>query len=356
MSINKEKIVSYGNLEIIKKTIDNQENIEFFYLSNCIYNSFDKRANLFFLFNSSLFLESQIVIYGIINYFMNLTDSIIIAFNTLQKNNYKQQLMNEHIIFGLYIVFSTILDFLFGITNISIENDNGYILSQLKEDEIFVKINKIKNKYQKERRKIEELYLDKLNYEEQIAINKELQKSESFKHIILNNKNNYPFEIYQRDKYLYPDLEKSIIDYTLSNMEPLCEKLSQISQIIESEKYLLDVIKDNTPSIVNILLAQVIYKFPLFNKHYKILINARFIEKGLEHLLWKKSKVSLTEYFNNIYLENKNFGDNSPNNTIDRIPWSVLERAFNEKRLKNSYSSAEKESKDFMKIKELLKL
>jgi hypothetical protein len=359
MSTNKEKIASYNNLEILKNAIANQESIEFYYLDNCIYNSINKRANLFFLFNSSLFFKSQIAIYSIFKYFVHLTEDLITAFSTLLENkqfNDKQQLLNDHIVFGLYIVFSTILDFLFGFTNISLENNDSYSLSQLKENEIFDKIKKIRIKYQKERREIEKLYLDRLNYEEYIAISKELKSDISFQHTNLPNNEDYTFEIYQRDKSFYHNTEQFIIDNSLSLVKPLEENLNQIGQIIEKEEYFIEVIKNNTPNIANILLAQIIKDFPLFKNHYKLLKD-EVIQERTDSLFWVKSTISLTEYFSLIYQESNYLGKNNQNNKNDRIPWSVLERVFDKKDLKNSYSSSKKKpSKDFVQIKKLLKM
>jgi len=360
MSINKEKIADYNFLEIVKITLDNQESIEIYYSNNYIYSSIEKRANLFFLFNSLLFIGGKTSILNVVNYFIHLLDDIIIAFNTILKIKQfnKHQLLNEQIVFGLYIVFSTILDFLLGLPNRLLETEDGYRFSQSEENNISVKMKGIKKKYQDKRRKIEEQYLNKIDYEEEMEIYRELQNDISFMPFNLPNKKDRPFELYQKNKYLYQDMEQFFTDCVLASANQLCEKLNEICQIIENEKYLIDIIKNNTPSILNILLVQIIYEFPLFKNHYKILKEANIISEGLEYFIWNRSKSSLTEYFSTIYFKYSYLEKNNQSNKSDRKPWSVLERSFyNMKDLKNSYTSSKKKlSSDFEEIKQLLKM
>jgi hypothetical protein len=359
MSIKKEKIADYNFLEIVKIIIDNQESIEFYHSDNYIYSSNEKRANLFFLFNSLLLIGGKLPILNVVNYFNQLLDDVIIAFNTTLKNKQcnKEQLLNDHIVFGLYIVFSTVLDFLLGLPYRPLGSEEGYISSQSEEDRITVRIKEISKKYQIKRRKIEEQYLNKINYEEEMEINKELQNDNKFLPFKLTNKKSFSFELYQKNKYLSQDSDQFFINVVLSPVNQLCGKLNEIGQIIDNEKYLIDIIKNNTPSILNIYLAQIIYYFPLFKDHYKVLMNEEIIVEGRDNLLWRRNKVSLTEYFNYIFLKHSYLKNSIKKDKKDRTPWAVLERTFNETNLKNSFSSrTENLSPDFVEIKKLLKL
>jgi len=369
MLINKKMLARYNDLEIIKKTIDNQEGIEFYYSNNFIYNSNDKRANLFFLFNTVLFIGGPLAIYSVFEFLCQLLDDVIIAFNTIikEKNFNKQQSLNDHIVFGLYIVYSTVLDFLFGLSNNSIEYENKNNLLQLEESSISVKIKEIRKEYQKKRRKIEERYLDKLNFEEKMEINKEMQNSVNYHLINIFNKNDNSFESYQKNKNfeqeMNQDYESFYIDSSLLLAKELREKINIISQIVDNENYLITTIKNNTPSILNIYLGQIIYAFPLFKNHYKVLKEAKIIEEGLESYIWNGTKASLTEYFSKIFLEYSYLENNDQNEKIEKIPWSILERTFIDKKsnkmtdLKNSYTSSKRKlSKHYEEISKLLKI
>lgn len=95
----------------------------------------------------------------------------------------------------------------------------------------------------------------------------------------------------------------------------------------------------------------VIYLYPQFQDHYKILIENGYMQKNGENLRWLKSKQCLAEYFGFLHKEN---------NKKCKISWKEIHTLFNVTKLNYAYSRNgnvyKNESKDFKELKELLKL
>jgi len=355
-----EKLAEYNNLQIYKFNSDDIDRIEIQYFSSRIYDSFNKRVNLFPLFYSQLFIRSKSAFYSIFTYMRNLTDEIIIGLESLillPKNDVNLQTIHTQIIFGLYLVFSTIQDALFCLPDLFLlENNDNYSSSSI-DTEIMQKINRIRQSYQEKRRELEKIYLDKLNFEEEQQIAKELSILKEFKNMKFNNDNNYTFETYQNVMDVYSITEEIYMNNYLSMLEPLLNNLAKIATIIEENEYLIDIVKNNTPSSVNLLIAQINIYFPLFIKHYKILKEKGIIYEKESCLSWKGKTSCLAGYFAEIYKiynsQNNIFYDSDKK---EKRPWIVVEKVFKECDLKNHLINFNKNSDEFINIVNLLKL
>jgi len=139
-------------------------------------------------------------------------------------------------------------------------------------------------------------------------------------------------------------------------------KLSKIGESVDyernrKEKIKLKIIKDgleslvkkeghtheqNSNGITNIHLNPLLSLFPKFSSDHELLIKHGFLEITEDKLSWRRSKQSLTEYFQSIRPEG-----------MEKIRWSIIEKCFGEKNLKNSASSNgnpfHKSSKDIEK-------
>ena len=232
----------------------------------------------------------------------------------IDENNNDNQSRNAHIIFGLYNVYSTIMD----------------IAAAFGQEQAHSPIN-IGKSFYKESNKITELYLDRLEKDERYKVTEESS-----------------FESSQQLQDSYSGYENYLLNIAYSHIEPLMENLEKISEVFYGNEHLIKIIKMHTPSIANLYKARLILDFPSFVEHYDILCGARYIEEGTDHLIWTGSVASLADYFHSIYKQDEK-------KKKERMPWSDVEKVFGRRDLKNSFSNSQGNSIDFMKIKDLLK-
>ena len=340
-----EKIASYNNLEIFC----NEEHIEIRYFDARIYDSLNRRANLFHVFYSQLFVGGQ-VFYPLFNHMKHVTDDIITGLDTLSKTpkgDANLQTMHMNIIFGLYCLFSTIQDSLFGIASVIPESDQTVSAVSLDTEIIPNKIIEIRKEHRKKIREVERKYLDKLKYDEEVAVIEELIR------LKCPCPSPSDFDSFQLLRELEFNLEYGFqVDYLFPIFEALLDNLATIAQIMNDDDYFIEIVKKNTPSLANLLVAKIQSYFPFFIKHYNILRNKDYIEEKTNRLFWKLSKASLADYFGEQYLSYK---ENESQKGTRGTNWEVLEQVFDVSDLYGAYKKSRGMSGGYKEISSALK-
>ncbi|GHV90116.1 hypothetical protein AGMMS50268_06190 [Spirochaetia bacterium] len=365
---------TFGVLEIVNSQWQEKERIEIRYDGRIIHDNFTMRTNLFFLFHSSIVIGNNMWILQVCEHFVILTKSIILALEKIVSEFNKQRMRktiqhDEYLIWAFYDIFSTMFDFFLSFydadyNDLDEQNKVDNYTIETKHGNLIDRVNNIKKKYAKLKEEIQRPYIDSLNkleYEEGIEIKKAYGiYDDPILKIFQDNPNTAEsFDNFLQNKEFNSVLDDFFVDMTLETIAyPLKENFNKISETIVKYDFLNDVIMNRQPSIENLLVCRLILDFPEFIDHYSILRNNNIIQvRGSDHVYWNAHDVALVEYFTLIYKgkinsrEKKN-GDQKEDKL--RMPWEILESVFDKRNLKNVHTG-KNDSKDFKKIKEILK-
>jgi hypothetical protein len=347
---------TFGFIEIVELP---EKQFEIRYDGRTIHNSSKSRTNIFFLFGASLFLGGRNFLFEVFNYLNNLISDIAKALEEIGKQSsftfFNNSPFQEYSVYALHDISSTVIDFLLSFYDESGLDDHTPAYSPQKLSTKMEQLFAIKEKYRDKMKKIEEensYPISRIKYEEEKEIG-DLVKSD----VPLPNtlKSNDTFESYLTRQEAYSLADHSSIYEAIEKIRFLFNNLNKISKIVEKYLYLKTIIENKKPILLSFDIANVISEFPDFWKHYGKLVKKEIIKERGELLSWTRSKVSLVEYFEYLY-EHKETNDKKTNKKKDRIPWSIIEKAFGQRDLKNSYSSKGEPSKHFLEIKSILKL
>jgi hypothetical protein len=355
----------YGFLEIIEIPIETAPGkiIKIVYNNEIIHDSVKRRTNLFFLFHSLFYLGLGHSFSSICSYFENLTRDILLSLESIGSKLLYSTLtpLNEYTIFACLDIVSTIQDFLIPChNNISNDDENGIVNNEAGiSKSVYLRIKEIHKKYSYQIMEIENKYSNKINrikYHEELEVSKALNINKS-----INKKQSLRDFMKIKDLYSFIE-EKSVSEFMLNKITSIYNNINNIYNLRNKYSIINNIIINNKAILSNIHVATIIVEFPLFWNDYTKLLKAGIINERENNLHWNRSNVSLIDYFSYIFHKNMTENNkhsikkNNKNNDGDRIPWIVLERAFDKKDLKNSKSSSNGKSKDFYEIMSILRL
>jgi hypothetical protein len=305
-----------------------------------LHDNIENRPNLYFIFGAALLLKVS-NFYSIIRQLTFLTTDILEAYKEIASKFKDGKGLPYHVTYAIYALYDicvTIIDFFLSFyetsSNVQGQKDD---FSYASPNDMLKGVMEIKNRYAQKKHDIEKQYsdsIDKLDYEEENEILKL-----TYPQIEPNS-----FDSFMAVKNLYKWLENTDIDNSVKTVEPLLKNLSDIESAIQNYGYMIQIIESNTPSVSNLVLAQLIYHFPYFLPFYQRMVESGFIQKNGHNLIRNRKnlpKSVLSKFFVYLYEWHRNMTqDVNKMKEKEYIPWAVIEYAFGEKGYKDSYASA----------------